>query len=63
MLIASNNLELAENRAHTRIYIESYNKARPTPPLQYYKKVAVKDKVEEILSDQDLETFKSITSQ
>lgn len=53
-------LELTEAREHTRAYIKSYNEGRPHPPLQYYKKVAAKDKVDEILTPANLEKFNQI---
>ena len=58
--ISRGKLELTEAREHTRAYLKSYNEGNPQPPLQYYKKVAAKDKVEEILSPTDLQTFKKI---
>ncbi len=58
--IRTGKLELTEAREHTRAYLKSYNEGRPHPPLQYFKKVAAKDKVEEILSPADYETFNKI---
>lgn len=53
-------LELGAGREHTRAYLEAYNKGNPHPPLQYYQKVAKKDKVEELFSPEDLQKFNQI---
>ena len=60
-LVSSNKLDLTTaNREHTRAYLQSYNAGDPKPPVQYYKKVAAKDKVEEILEGKDLDVFKTL---
>ena len=56
-------LVLTEKRRHTRLYLESYNKGVPWPPVQYFRKVAVKDNVESLLSKDDLEKFNMIAVQ
>lgn len=48
------------SREHTREYLESYNRGLPHPPVHYYRKVAKKDKVEEILTEQELAVFTKI---
>ena len=53
-------LELGEARQHTRAFLEAYNSGQPQPPLQYYKKVAAKDKVDAIFSPAELEQFQDI---
>lgn len=53
-------LELGEAREHTRTFLEAYNSGQPQPPLQYYKKVAAKDKVDAIFSPAELEQFQDI---
>ncbi len=58
--IRSGKLELTPTREHTKAFLQSYNEGRPHPPLQYYKKVAAKDKVDEIFNPTDLETFNKI---
>lgn len=59
-LIREGAFELGENRQHTRAYLDTYNQGTPRPPLQYYQKVAKKDKVDEILSGENLATFKNL---
>lgn len=59
-LMRDGHFELKDSRQHTRAYLDSYNRGLPHPPVQYYQKVAKKDKVEEILSGEDLATFKKI---
>lgn len=59
-LIRDNALELTDTRAHTKEYLLSYNRGLPHPPVQYYQKVAKKDKVEELFSGEDLKNFKRI---
>ena len=53
-------LELGEARQHTQAFLETYNSGHPQPPLQYYKKVAAKDKVDAIFSPTQLEQFQKI---
>ncbi len=52
--------ELSESRQHTRAYLDAYNRGLPHPPLQYFQKVAKKDKVDEILTGENLATFKKL---
>ena len=60
-LVRSQVMEIsADSQAHTRDYLHSYNNGKPHPPLQYYQKVAKKDKIEELLSGDDLRRFKEI---
>lgn len=54
-------MELLSNREHTKAYLQSYNTGQPKPPIQYYKKVAAKDKIEDILEGSDLANFRKIT--
>lgn len=58
--MACNRLILDDTRDHTRSYLASYNINKPEPPLQYYKKVAAKDKVEDLLDTETLARFKKI---
>ena len=59
-LIGHGKLELTAAREHTRAYLQTYNEGHPRPPLQYYKKVAAKDKVDEIFNTTDLKKFQQI---
>ena len=59
-LIRDGNLELTEARAHTKDYLQSYNRGLPHPPVQYYLKVSKKDNVDELFKGDDLENFKRI---
>ncbi len=59
-LILNKEIELNESREHTKAYLQAYNKGAPHPPIQYFRKVAKKDKVEEILTEDNLATFKNI---
>lgn len=61
--IRKGKLVLSEKRQHTRLYLESYNKGVPWPPVQYFRKVAAKDNVASLLSKDDLEKFNLITVQ
>ncbi len=61
--IRTNNLDLNHAREHTKVYLESYNSGHARPPLQYYQKVAKKDKVVELFSAEDLAKFESIVAQ
>lgn len=61
--IMKGRLILTEKHQHTRLYLESYNKGIPCPPIQYYRKVAVKDDVASFLSQDDLEQFKLFAAQ
>lgn len=60
MLIREGKFEMEQNRQHTKAYLESYNRGLAHPPLQYYQKVAKKDKVDEILTKEDRATFEKI---
>ena len=62
-LVRSNTLELSDARAHTKEYLQSYNRGLPHPPVQYYQKVAKKDKIEELLSGEELDNFKRIVQE
>lgn len=59
-LIRSGKLDLSDSRQHTKAYLESYNQRLAHPPVQYYQKVAKKDKVEELLTSEELASFKKI---
>lgn len=59
-LMKDGAFELGESRQHSREYLESYNRGLAHPPLQYYQKVAKKDKVDEILTGENLATFKKM---
>lgn len=59
-LVQSKEMELTEARAHTKDYLQSYNSGKPHPPVQYFQKVAKKDKIEELLSGEELKRFKQI---
>lgn len=59
-LVRSGRFELQDSRQHTREYLVSYNSGLARPPVHYYRKVAKKDNVGEILSAEDLVTFKKI---
>ena len=58
--VSRGRLKLGPGREHTRTYLKTYNKGSPRPPLQYYQKVAKKDKVEELFSPADLQKFNQI---
>ena len=58
--VRSSAIELGDARAHTKEYLQSYNCDLPHPPVQYYQKVAKKDKIEELLSGENLDNFKRI---
>ena len=58
--IEAGKIELKENREHTSKYLETYDEDKPCPPVQFYKKVAAKDNVEEIFSEDELETFQKV---
>ena len=58
--VHSGKLELGSSRQHTRDYLEAYNRGDAHPPVQYYKKVAAKDKAEDLFSPADLQKFKII---
>jgi hypothetical protein len=63
-LMASDKLKLDDiSQRHTRDYLQYYNANQAKPPLEYYKKVAVKDKIDELLQGEDLETFRMLTTQ
>lgn len=55
-------LQLGAGREHTKAYLESYESGKPCPPVQYYRKVAVKDKPDQLLSGKQLEAFNHIIS-
>ena len=59
-LMRAGRFELRDSRQHTRAYLGSYNRGLAHPPLQYYQKVAKKDKVEEILSEEERALFTKI---
>lgn len=59
-LVRNNAIELNDTRTHTKEYLFSYNRGLAHPPVHYYRKVAKKDKVEELFSGEDLENFKRI---
>lgn len=59
-LIREGKFELGQSRQHTRAYLESYNRGQARPPVQYYLKVAKKDKVDEILSAEEKDAFRKI---
>lgn len=61
-LIRRGDFDLNKSREHTRAYLESYNRGLAHPPLQYYQKVAKKDKVDEILTEEDAATFKKMVT-
>ena len=58
--IRAGRLVLNASREHTRAYLQAYNDGNPHPPIHYFRKVAKKDKVEEIFQAQDLEKFQKI---
>ena len=58
--IREGKLQLNDAREHTRVYLDSYNRGRAQPPVQYYRKVSKKDKVADIFSAEDLTKFKEI---
>lgn len=62
-LIRDKAIELNEARSHTKDYLQSYNRGMPHPPIQYYRKVAKKDKVEELFSGEDLEKFNRLVQE
>lgn len=59
-LIREGKFMLQDSREHTRAYLESYNKGLAHPPVHYYRKVAKKDNVQEILQGDQLATFLKI---
>ena len=60
-LLRAGKFEIAASREHTKEYLSFYNKGTARPPVHYYRKVAKKDKVEDILSGKELEQFKKLT--
>lgn len=61
--IRAGRLVLNASREHTRAYLQAYNDGNPHPPIHYFRKVAKKDKVEEIFQAQDLEKFQKIVAE
>lgn len=61
--IFKGKLVLTEKRQHTRLYLESYNKGVPYPPVQYFRKVAAKDDVAKLLNKDDLQQFNLLIAQ
>lgn len=59
-LMRSGVFELTGAREHTRAYLDSYNRGIPHPPIHYYRKVAKKDKVEDLLTGEEMTTFQKI---
>ena len=58
--VESGKLALNEARSHTKEYLRSYEEGQPVPPLHYYKKVAAKDDVTKILSEEDQKEFQKL---
>jgi len=59
-LVRAGKFEMTASREHTKEYLKLYNEGTARPPVLYYRKVAKKDKVEDILSGKELEAFKKI---
>ena len=59
-LVKSKEFELTGAREHTKAYLDSYEQGLAHPPVHYYRKVAKKDRVEDILSREDVTIFKKI---
>lgn len=59
-LVRDSKFELSNARQHTREYLELYNGGTARPPIHYYRKVAKKDKVEDLLTGKDLAAFKKM---
>lgn len=59
-LMRSEKFELTKAREHTKAYLDSYDQGLAHPPVHYYRKVAKKDKVEDLLSTEDMTAFKKI---
>lgn len=55
-------LVLGPGREHTQAYLDSYRAGTPIPPVQYYRKVAAKDKPSELLSRDQLTAFNTLIS-
>lgn len=55
-------LELGPGREHTQVYLESHAAGKACPPVQYYHKVAAKDRTSELLSGEELTRFNTIIS-
>ena len=58
--VESGKLSLSDARSHTKEYLASYEEGRAVPPLLYYKKVAAKDDVSKILSEEDQKEFQKL---
>ena len=58
--VKERDISLSGNREHTQAYLESYDKNTPIPPIQYFKKVAVKDDVSKILDEDQLKKFQKL---
>lgn len=58
--VESDKLSLNDARTHTMEYLASYEEGHAVPPLLYYKKVAAKDDVSKILSDEDQKEFQKL---
>jgi hypothetical protein len=59
-LLRDGKLVLQESQEHTRAYLESYNRGLAHPPVQYYRKVQMKDNVNEILEGKQLAVFTNL---
>jgi hypothetical protein len=60
--VTEGKLELGPGREHTKVYLESYAAGKPRPPVQYYRKVAAKDKPSQLLSGEELARFNALIS-
>lgn len=58
--VESGKLSLSDARSHTKEYLTSYAEGHAVPPLLYYKKVAAKDDVSKILSEEDQKEFQKL---
>jgi len=58
--VKSGKLSLNDSRSHTKEYLASYEEGHAAPPLLYYKKVAAKDDVSKILSEEAQKEFQKL---
>ncbi|XP_062515107.1 uncharacterized protein LOC134190659 [Corticium candelabrum] len=62
-MIDDGKLEINANRAHTKIYLESYKAGRPVSPPQFYKKCAAKEDPSTFLNADQLKEFRQLAEE
>ena len=58
--VRKGKLSLSDARQHTKAYLQSYNMGKPHPPHQFFKKVAAKDPIKDIFTEEQLESLKKL---